>query len=45
MTAMDRICLALIVAALALFIGAAGVYITRTAGIMPHARTISASRG
>ena len=45
LTAMDRIYLALIVAALALFIGAAGVYITRTAGIMPHARTISASPG
>jgi len=40
---MDRIYLAIIVSALLLLLGATGLYVTRTADIMPHARTVGVS--
>ena len=36
---MDRFYLAIIVSALLLFLGATGIFVTRTADLMPHART------
>jgi hypothetical protein len=39
---MDRIYLAIIVSAL-LLLGATGLYVTRTADLMPHARTVGVS--
>jgi hypothetical protein len=39
---MDRIFLAIIASALLLMIGAASLYVTRTADLMPQARTIGA---
>ena len=35
---MDRIYLAIIASAILLLLGAAGLYVTRTADLMPHAR-------
>ena len=37
---MDRFYLAIIVSALLLFLGATGIFVTRTADLMPHARTV-----
>jgi hypothetical protein len=42
-TPMDRLYLAIIVSALLLFLGAAGLYVTKTADLMPHARTVGFS--
>ena len=42
-TPMDRIYLAIIVSALLLLLGATGLYVTRTADLMPHARTVGVS--
>jgi hypothetical protein len=41
---MDRIYLAIIAAALLLFLGASGLYVTRTADHMPHFRTVGTAR-
>ena len=43
LTAMDRIYLAIIASALLLLLGATGLYVTRTADLMPHARTVGFS--
>ena len=43
MTPMDRIYLAIIASALLLLLGATGLYVTRTADLMPHARTVGFS--
>ena len=43
LTSMERIYLAIIVSALLLLLGATGLYVTRTADIMPHARTVGVS--
>ncbi|WP_256474026.1 hypothetical protein [Bradyrhizobium sp. 200] len=40
---MDRIFLAIIVSALLLFLGASGLYVTRTADLMSHDRTVGFS--
>jgi hypothetical protein len=40
---MDRVFLAIIVSALLLFLGAAGVYVTKTAHLMSHDRTVGFS--
>ena len=40
---MDRIYLAIIASALLLLLGATGLYVTRTADLMPHARTVGFS--
>lgn len=40
---MDRIYLAIIVSALLLLLGATGLYVTRTADLMPRARTVGVS--
>ena len=40
---MDRVYLAIIVSALLLFLGAAALYVTRTADLMPLARTVGVS--
>ena len=44
LTTMDRIDLAIIASAILLVLGAAGLYVTRTANLMTHARTIGAAR-
>ena len=41
---MDPIYLAIIASAIVLVLGVAGLYVTRTADLMPHARTIGAAR-
>jgi hypothetical protein len=41
---MDRIYLAIIASALLLLLGAAGLYVTRTADLVPHARTVGSAR-
>ena len=41
---MDRIYLAIIVSALLLLLGATGIFVTRTADIMPHDRTVGVAR-
>jgi len=41
---MDRFYLAVTVFALLLLLGVAGLYVTRTADVMPNARTIGAAR-
>ena len=41
---MDRIYLAIIASAILLVLGVAGLYVTRTADLMTHARTIGATR-
>jgi len=43
LTTMDRIYLAIIASAILLLHGAACLYVTRTADLMPHARTIGAA--
>ena len=43
LTSMDRIYLAIIASALLLLLGATGLYVTRTADLMPHARTVGFS--
>jgi hypothetical protein len=43
LTSMDRVYLAIIVSAL-LLLGATGLYLTRTADLMPHARLVGAAR-
>jgi hypothetical protein len=40
LTSMDRFYLAIIVSALLLLLGATGIFVTRTADLMPHARTV-----
>ena len=40
LTSMDRFYLAIIVSALLLLLGATGIFVTRTADIMPHDRTV-----
>lgn len=40
---MDRVFLAIIASALLLFLGAAGIYVTRTADLMSHERTVGFS--
>ena len=46
LTTMDRIYLAIIVSAVLLLLGAASLYVTQTADLMPHARTVGiAGRG
>jgi hypothetical protein len=40
---MDRIFLAIIVSALLLLLGATGLYVTKTAELMPHARAVGFS--
>jgi hypothetical protein len=40
---MDRIYLAIIASALLLLVGAAGLYVTRTADLLPHAGTVGFS--
>jgi hypothetical protein len=37
---MDRFYLAIIVSALLLLLGATGIFVKRTADLMPHARTV-----
>jgi hypothetical protein len=37
---MDRFYFAIIVSALLLLLGASGIFVTRTADLMPHARTV-----
>lgn len=44
LTSMDRVYLAIIVSALLLLLGATGLYLTRTADLMPHARSVGAAR-
>ena len=44
LTTMDRIYLAIIASAILLVLGVAGLYVTRTADLMTHARTIGAAR-
>jgi hypothetical protein len=41
---MDRVYLAIIVSALLLLLGATGLYLTRTADLMPNARLVGAAR-
>jgi|SoimicmetaTmtLPC_FD_contig_51_4385366_length_635_multi_1_in_0_out_0_2 hypothetical protein len=41
---MDRIYLAIIAAAILLLLGSAGLLVTRTADLMPDARTIGAAK-
>ena len=43
LTTVDRIYLAIIASAILLLLGAAGLYVTRTADLVPHARTIGAA--
>ena len=43
-TPMDRIYLAIIASALLLLLGATSLYVTRTADLMPHARTVGTAR-
>ena len=43
LTLMERIYLAIIASALLLLLGAAGLYVTRTADLIPHARTVGFS--
>jgi hypothetical protein len=40
LTSMDRFYFAIIVSALLLLLGASGIFVTRTADLMPHARTV-----
>ena len=40
LTTMDRICLAIIASAVLLLLGAASLYVTKTADLMHHARTV-----
>jgi hypothetical protein len=40
---MDRFYLAIIVSALLLLLGATGIFVTRTADIVPHDRTVGVS--
>ena len=40
LTTMDRFYLAIIVSALLLLLGATGIFVTRSADVMPHARTV-----
>jgi hypothetical protein len=41
---MDRIYLVIIAAAILLFLGASGLYVTRTASLMPHFHTVGTAR-
>jgi hypothetical protein len=40
---MDRIFVAIIASALLMLLGATGLYVTKTADFMPHARTVGSS--
>jgi hypothetical protein len=41
---MDRVYLAIIASALLLLLGATSLYVTRTADLIPHARTVGTAR-
>ena len=44
LTSMDRVYPPIIVSALLLLLGATGLYLTRTADLMPHARLVRSAR-